>query len=162
MTPPDGRFDEPDGRSRTRVGAVGQDVSSGSRRPLTTTERALVDALLDHDFDGAAELRAQVDRATASTGCECGCVTIDLHVPDDAPVSPVVAPSPVEGTVVDAAGEPIGGVLLFVEHGRLAGLEVHALDEPVPLPRPQRVGWETWDVPVGEDRRSWWRRLRSG
>ena len=100
-------------------------------RPLTATERALVDELLDSGFDGVAELRAQARRASASTGCECGCVTIDLHVPDELPVSSAAGPAPVEGTVVDGDGEPIGGVLLFVEHGRLAGLEVYSFDEPL-------------------------------
>jgi hypothetical protein len=135
-------------------GAVRAD-SPSVRRPLTTTERALLDALLDHDFDGAAELRAQVRRATASTGCECGCVTIDLHVPDDVPVSSASGTAPVEGTVVDAGGAPIGGVWLFVEHGRLAGLEVHSLDEaPSAVPPPERVSWDT----DPGDRTSWWRR----
>ena len=142
-------------------GAVRAD-SPSVRRPLTTTERALLDALLDHDFDGAAELRAQVRRATASTGCECGCLTIDLHVPDDVPVSSASGTAPVEGTVVDAGGAPIGGVWLFVEHGRLAGLEVHSLDEPLPMTAPERISWEAWDAPEADDRPSWWRRLRSG
>ena len=102
------------------------------RRPLTTTERALLDALLEHEFEGVAELRDQAGSATASTGCECGCVTVDLHVPPGLPVSSAAGPAPVEGTVVDAEGEPIGGVLLFVEHGRLAGLEVYSFDEPLP------------------------------
>jgi hypothetical protein len=137
--------------------------SHSVRRPLTTTERALLDALLDHEFDGAAQLRAQARRATASTGCECGCVTIDLHVPDDVPVSASAGTSPVEGTVVDAAGEPIGGVLLFVEHGRLAGLEVHSPDEPLSVvPLPERISWEIADAPAADDRPSWWRRRRSG
>jgi hypothetical protein len=129
------------------VEGVGSDDLSHARRPLTPTERALLDALLDHEFDGAAELRAQALRATASTGCECGCVTIDLHVPDDVPVSSSPGPAPVEGTVVDAAGEPIGGVLLFVEHGRLAGLEVHSLDEPLPVWAPERVRFGTDRTP---------------
>jgi hypothetical protein len=120
------------------VEGVGRDESSAAWRPLTTTERALLDALLDREFDGVAELRAQALRATASTGCECGCVTLDLHVPDDVPVS-ATGGAPVEGTVVDAAGEPIGEVLLFVERGRLAGLEVHSLDEPLPFSVPLRV-----------------------
>jgi len=139
---------------------VGHDEVSLARRPLTATERALLDALLDHEFDGAAELRAQAVRATATTSCECGCVTIDLHVPDDVPVSSAAGVAPVEGTVVDAAGEAIGGVVLFVEDGRLAGLEVHSLDEPVRLPPPERVSWETTDLPIS-DRTPWWRRLRS-
>jgi hypothetical protein len=115
------------------VDGVGGHASSPARRPLTTTERALLDALLDDEVDGVEELRAQAALATASTGCECGCVTIDLHVPDDVPVPPTAGTAPLEGTVVDAAGEPIGGVLLFVEHGRLAGLEVHSVDEPLPF-----------------------------
>ena len=118
---------------------MGRHQSSAGRRPLTTTERALLDALLDDEFDGVAELRAQARRATASTGCECGCVTIDLHVPDDVPAASAVGTAPVEGTVVDASGEPIGGVLLFVEQGRLSGLEVHSLDEPLRFPLPLRV-----------------------
>ncbi|WP_324273921.1 hypothetical protein [Blastococcus brunescens] len=115
---------------------MGRDDHSGARRPLTTTERALLDALLDHEFDGVEELRAQARRATASTGCECGCVTIDLHVPEDVPGSSAVGPTPVEGAVVDAAGEPIGGVLLFIRHGRLSGLEVHSSTSHCRCPRP--------------------------
>ena len=137
---------------------MGQDDLHAARRPLTTTERALLDSMLDREFEGAAELRAQAGRVTASSGCECGCVTLDLHVPDDVPVSATTSPAPVEGTVVDAAGEPIGGVLLFVEHGRLSGLEVYALDDPVPFPMPERVSWVS---APGPGRPSWWRRMRS-
>jgi hypothetical protein len=100
------------------------------RRPLTTTERALLDALLDDEFDGVAELRVQAPHASASTGCECGCVTIDLHVPDDLPISSAAGTASIEGTVVDGDGTPLGGALLFIEDGRLAGLEVHSLEEP--------------------------------
>jgi hypothetical protein len=75
------------------------------------------------------ELREQARHATASSGCECGCVTIDLHVPEDLPASPAHTEAPVERPAVDAWGQPIGGVLLFVENGRLAGLEVYSDDE---------------------------------
>jgi hypothetical protein len=110
-----------------------------TRRALTRTERSLLDSLLDHEFDGVAELRVQVEHATASSGCECGCGMIDLHVPPHLPVSSAAGPVPVEGTVLDASGEPIGGVLLFVEHGRLAGLEIYSNDEPLPFWAPERV-----------------------
>ncbi len=51
---------------------------------------------------------------------------------------------PVVGTVVDADGEPIGGLLLFVDDGRLSGLEVYSIaDDPLPVPLPERVRWET-------------------
>jgi len=142
-------------------GGMGSDGGSG-RRPLTPTERALLDSLLDHDFDGVDALRAQARVVTASTGCECGCVTIDLHVPDDAPMSSADGPVPLEGTVVDAAGEVIGGVQVFLADGRLAGLEVHSLDEPVPVvPSPELVSWESWTDPPVDDRPSIWQRLRS-
>jgi hypothetical protein len=117
--------------------------SDPTRRPLTRTERSLLDSLLDHDFDGVAELRTQVEHATASSGCECGCGMIDLHVPADLPVSSAAGPVPVEGTVLDAEGEAIGGVLLFVEHGRLAGLEIYSDDEPLPFWASERMRVET-------------------
>ncbi|WP_209313924.1 hypothetical protein [Blastococcus sp. TF02A-35] len=88
------------------------------------------------------ELRAQAPDATASPGCGCGCGTVGLHVPDGLPASTAESPVPVEGTVVGPRDEPVGGLLLFVEHGRLAGLEVYPLDdEPLPLPRVDRVRW---------------------
>jgi hypothetical protein len=135
-----------------------------ARRPLTRTERALLDALLDHEFEGVAELRAQVPHVTASAGCECGCGMVDLHVPAHLRVSTAASPVPVEGTVLDAGGDPIGGILLFVAQGRLAGLEVYSYDEPLPLPVADRVRWESQERGDGEsgDRRvpSWWSRLR--
>ncbi|MFQ1003561.1 hypothetical protein [Modestobacter sp. SSW1-42] len=110
-------------------------------RPLTTTERALLDALLAHDFTGADLLRAQLDEATATPGCTCGCGTIDLHVPATAPSAGVAGPAPVEGTVTGPDGRPTGGVLLFVEDGRLARLDVTSYGDPLPVPDPARVTW---------------------
>jgi hypothetical protein len=133
-------------------------------RPLTRTERSLLDSLLDREFDGVAELRVQVEHSTASTGCDCGCGMIELHVPASLPVSSAVSPVPVEGAVVDASGTPIGGILLFVEHGRLAGLEVYSYDEPLPLPVADRVRWESRETPddaaPADATTSWWRRMR--
>ncbi|MGY5885771.1 hypothetical protein [Modestobacter lacusdianchii] len=109
--------------------------------PLTGDARALLDALLAHDFVGVAELRAQVGRATATPGCRCGCGTLDLHVPDDVPAAPASGPAPVEGTVVGADGSPVGGVLLFVEDGRLSRLDITSHGDPLPLPAPDQVTW---------------------
>ncbi len=111
-------------------------------RPLTDRERALVIAFLSQEFRGVDELRTQVAQVSASFGCTCGCGTLDLHVPDTLPRSSVNSPVPVEGTVVSADGEPIGGLLLFVEEGRLSGLEVYSLDDdPLPMPSLERVPW---------------------
>lgn len=112
-----------------------------SPRPLTDEARELLDALLAHDFLGVAELRAQVGRATSTPGCRCGCGTLDLQVPDDVPAAPASGPAPVEGTVVGADGSPVGGVLLFVEDGRLSRLDVTSHGDPLPLPSPDQVTW---------------------
>ena len=45
---------------------MGRDEHSAGRRPLTATERALLDTLLEREFDGVEELRAQARRATAA------------------------------------------------------------------------------------------------
>jgi hypothetical protein len=119
-------------------------------RPLTTTERRLLDALLAHDFPGAAALRAQLDRTTATPGCTCGCGTVDLQVPDTAPTAAAGGAAPVEGTVVGPDGRPAGGVLLFVEAGRLSRLDITSYGDPLPVPAPEQVTWgpTAW---AGED-----------
>jgi len=111
-------------------------------RPLASNERELLDALLRREFPGVGELRLQARQTSASPGCTCGCGTIALHVPDDSPRSSASHLVPVEGTVVTAEGEPIGGLLLFVDDGRLSSLEVYAYgDDPLPMPRPEQVRW---------------------
>ena len=119
-------------------------------RPLTTTERGLLEALLAHDFTGAAELRTQLDRTTATPGCTCGCGTLDLHVPEDAGRASAGGAAPVEGTVVGSDGRSVGGVLLFVEDGRLARLDISSYGDPIPVPAADRVTWgrTAW---AGED-----------
>lgn len=44
-----------------------------------------------------------------------------------------------EGRILDANGEDIGGLLLFVEAGLLGSLEVYSYEGPLPLPAPDRV-----------------------
>lgn len=105
-------------------------------RPLTTGERALLDALLAHDFPGAAELRAQAPSVRARRGCRCGCGTIGLIPDETSAVSAAVSPVPVEGVI-----GAVGGVLLFLTEGRLAALEVYSWDGPLPLPPPDQVEW---------------------
>ena len=117
-------------------------MTSSERRPLTGDERRLLDALLAHDFPGVAELRVQARDVTASRGCDCGCGTIELHVPPGAPSSSAANPAPVEGDVRDVRGGTVGGLLLFVSDGRLGALEVYSLlDDPLPLPALEQVSW---------------------
>ena len=117
---------------------------SGAPRPLTGDERRLLDALLANDFHGVAELREQGRAVAASPGCTCGCGSIDLHVPLDAPRSAAPSPVPVEGTVRDITGAVVAGLILFLEDGRLGYLEIYPLgggDPPPTLPPPEQVTW---------------------
>jgi hypothetical protein len=112
----------------------GRRAGRRSPRPLTAKERALLDALLARDFPGAPVLREQVLHTAATPGCTCGCGTLDLHVSDAAPTVAAGGPAPVEGTIRGADGRPVGGVLLFVEDGRLSRLDVTSHGDPLPVP----------------------------
>lgn len=119
---------------------------SATKSPLTAEERRLLDAFLAQDFPGASELRAQAGTVVASRGCDCGCGTINLHPEGDRglPRVSVTSPLPLQGTVKDESGELVGGLLLFVEEGLLASLEVYSFGpEPLPLPPVERVEWYT-------------------
>jgi len=113
-------------------------------REVSEAEVAVLDALLAQEFDGVDPLRAQATSVLARRGCECGCGTIKL-VPQnpDAPRSSAQSPVPVEATVLDDAGEPVGGVLLFVQDGLLSSLEVYSFkDERMQMPEPIRLVWD--------------------
>jgi len=58
------------------------------------------------------------------------------------PVRTVPSPAPCEGIVLGAAGEVVGGLLLWVRDGLLDWLEVYWYDEPLPVPALDRVRWE--------------------
>ncbi len=90
-------------------GMTGHSLQDAGVRPLTDSERALLDAFLRYDFQGVEELRTQVGQLRASSGCTCGCGTLDLHIDDVLPRSSGDGPVPVEGTVVSADGQPTGG-----------------------------------------------------
>ncbi|HEV2790364.1 MAG TPA: hypothetical protein VGV69_03595 [Solirubrobacterales bacterium] len=111
-------------------------------RPLQPEETAVIRVLLDHaDFDGRAELLAQVPTAKVVGRCGCGCATVELAV-DRAPADDAVPrPIPNQATIFDEVGDPIGGVLLFAKDGCLAELEVYSFGkEPIAtLPRPERL-----------------------
>lgn len=51
--------------------------------PLTPRERAVLDAPLSVEPDGAAELRAQARHAVVSETCDCGCPSVDFAHPAD-------------------------------------------------------------------------------
>jgi hypothetical protein len=113
-------------------------------RPLLPVERETLLALLRHaDFEGRDELVAQVDSATVVGYCGCGCASVDLavaRVASRASVAPSVLPN--SATVLDAAGDAIGGIVVFLEDGYLSYLEIYDwLEVPgiSPLPPVERL-----------------------
>ena len=88
-------------------------------RAVSDVERAVLRLLLSANFDGVAELRAQVDRATVTGRCACGCPSVELAVPDDVPRSPRTGRlAPVEARAGDQT------IILFLDDGRLSYLEL--------------------------------------
>ncbi|HET6710630.1 hypothetical protein [Amycolatopsis sp.] len=102
---------------------------------LTPNERTTLDTLLAADFPGAAELRAQAPTARVTGRCGCGCPTIDLAVAEATPRAQV------ESRVAVEAEVPDGGLIVFVEDGRLSGLEywTTADDPPAAFPPPEEI-----------------------
>jgi hypothetical protein len=111
-------------------------------RPLLDSERVALLAILDaQDFPGRDALRAQAASALVDGYCGCGCASVDLRVDDGAPRA-VGTPSPIPNgaQVNDAAGEPIGGIIVFLDEGRLSLLEIFAYEDPIsPIPPLNRL-----------------------
>lgn len=123
-------------------------VSVTSPRPLKNDERALLDGFLALDFEGVVALRDQARGAMAAPGCTCGCGSLSLFPNGASPRSTAASPIPSEGRIRDDAGEEVGGLLLFLDTGRLSYMEVYSYFmevysyfDPLPLPPPEHVHW---------------------
>ena len=95
-------------------------------RLLSDRERDILDLLLSVDFPGAVELRQQA----ASVSAEREGMIVDLIVSAEDPRATVVNRTPVQA-VVDGDGYD-GGLLLFVDDGRLSALEYWWVTEDRP------------------------------
>ncbi|WP_439383544.1 hypothetical protein [Amycolatopsis lexingtonensis] len=104
-------------------------------RSLTPDERAVLDILLAGDFPGAAELRAQAATARVTGSCGCGCPTIELVVDNTTPTADITDRVAVEADVPD------GGLIVFVDEGRLSGLEYWTTKDepPTSFPPPEQI-----------------------
>jgi hypothetical protein len=93
-------------------------------RPLTPAERSILDLLLAHEFDGAAELREQVATARVVGRCDCGCPTVYIEPSPGTRSSEVrTRLAPIEGRVEPVGDGPPGDIMLFLDGGRLDSLE---------------------------------------
>ncbi len=100
--------------------------SSVETRQLTHREDEILTFLLSADFPRVEKLRDQAPTAQVSGRCECGCATIVLAVDESLPVAKEVA----QKSAVDAIGRQRADsgtgpdLILFVEEGRLASIEI--------------------------------------
>jgi hypothetical protein len=112
----------------------------GTGRGLSPIERDLLAAMLSVDgLQAAGVLQQQATTARAAECCACGCGSIYLLIDQGASqrAEPLEERVIVEGDVLNAEGDPIGGVLLFQDDGWLRHLEIYTFgDEPLPLPAP--------------------------
>lgn len=102
-------------------------------RPLSEAERKLLLSVLEYaDFSGRDELLAQMSDVEVVGRCNCGCATVTLSVDSTPPSDDIARPIPNEAAVLDADGEAVGGVLVFVRDGRVCELEVYSnSNEPI-------------------------------
>jgi hypothetical protein len=115
-----------------------------SRRPPTNNERAFLDTLLSHQFEGVEALRSQWRHTHVESSCDCGCGSIGfVFEPDFEPTrSTASSPLPVEGEVVDADGDVVGGIIVLVRDGLLDDVDVHAYGQaPMAFPAPGSIRW---------------------
>ena len=95
-------------------------------RELLPRERAALDLLLGLDFEGVRELRLQAATAQAEgTG-----LVVDLSVDPGLATAQVAKRIPVQAVVDGGAYD--GGLLLYVDGGRLSGLEYWWVTEDAP------------------------------
>ncbi|GAA4883994.1 hypothetical protein [Kitasatospora terrestris] len=121
------------------------DSSTRDRLPPEAVE--LLQALLRDDTPAHRALRSQIPHLRVTGGCPCPCPSLDFGPAEVGEVA--VEPAPVTGqpvaeaVVLDAAGQEIGGVMVFAHDGYLSNLEVYTWeDAPMAgLPAPDRLRW---------------------
>jgi hypothetical protein len=90
------------------------------------------------------DLRRQAEIVLAVSSCSCGCGSIGFAHPDGHRPPPRLPahPASVQRTITNTAGEPIGGLILFLREGRLVELEVYSFtSEPLAMPETERIDW---------------------
>ena len=118
---------------------MGSEPPAQEARALSATERELLDLLLAVDAPGVEMYRVQAVVARAVPNCVCGCGSIALVLPADAPVGPTDLPTVVSDAEVLLPDGQCGSLILFQADGRLAHLEIASYFDPMQMPDPQFV-----------------------
>jgi len=112
-------------------------------RPLSDVERATLETLLSADFEGAAQLRAQIPLARVAESHASGAApSFDIAVPGTAPRSGLREKmAPVSALAYDSDEEYTGEFILWLADGYLSGLEYAWItdEKPEDLPDPRGI-----------------------
>lgn len=122
-----------------------QSALVASRLP-SDDERAFIDTVLGHTFEGAEALRTQWAHALVESSCDCGCGSIRFVFDADfAPVASTAGnPLPVEAEILDASGDAVGGIIVLVSDGVLDDVDVHAFGSgPLAFPTMATIRWRS-------------------
>ena len=115
-------------------------ASPENPRPISSAERALLLRVLAEDFPGNKALVAQVDDAEVVRTWGYGGLSVDLRVTGDHVPAEPSGLVPVRA-LAEAAGEPVGELLVWVKDGMLDSLEYawYGLDDPTALPGAEQI-----------------------
>jgi hypothetical protein len=118
-----------------------QTHSPAAPRPLNSEERLVLELLFAHEFPGASELRAQIPHVVVSRQWQVGLPSVDLETAFDGPIARIEGRvAPAEGEVISPDGSPAGFILVWLDEGKLAGLEYAWVTDDRP------TGWPSSDL----------------
>ncbi|MFF8809155.1 hypothetical protein [Streptomyces omiyaensis] len=107
-------------------------------RSLNADERAVLEHVLSADFDGASQLRNQLDRTEVTAVWGPDSVSVDLQVRE--PCEHAALPTglvPVDAHVHDPSGVYVGEILVWTDRGAtLAALEFAWITDEMPTSLP--------------------------
>ncbi|MFD8646104.1 hypothetical protein ACFV14_38055 [Streptomyces zaomyceticus] len=110
-------------------------------RSLNADERAVLEHILSAEFDGASQLRSQLDRTEVTGVWGTDSVSVDLQVRE--PCEHAALPTelvPVDAPVYDASGSVVGMILVWTDRGAtLAALEFAWVTDEMPTSPPTVV-----------------------
>lgn len=111
-------------------------------RALTELESGVITELLSSGAAGAGEFLSQIPFAQVVATWGVGSPSVDLAVlPGAEPASGSTDGIFASGAVTDRNGAPVGEVILWVENGRLSGIEYawYTDERPRALPEPAQI-----------------------